>query len=93
MPFYDISDKTQVVYRYTYLKSSSGDSIRLSKYEKDLFGGTGSETSEMFLGINHFFYGHKLKRQNGIQYTEMNRASANEGYDGWGFTSGIRISW
>ena len=93
MPFYDITDKTQVVFRYTYLKSSSGDSIRLSKYEKDMFGGRGSEASEMFLGINHFFYGHELKWQNGIQYTQMDRASGIEGYDGWGFTSGIRISW
>ena len=93
MPFYDITDRTQVVFRYTYLKSSSGDSIRLSKYEKDLFGIKGNEASEMFLGVNHFLYGHKLKWQNGIQYTEMDRESGNEGYDGWGFTSGIRISW
>ncbi|MDP7441645.1 MAG: porin [Verrucomicrobiota bacterium] len=93
MPFYDITDKTQVVFRYTYLKSSSGDSIRLSKYEKDLFGMKGNEASEIFLGINHFFYGHKLKWQNGIQYTKMDRASSSEGYDGWGFTSGFRISW
>ena len=93
MPFYDITDRTQVVFRYTYLKSSSGDSIRLSKYEKDLFGIKGNEASEMFLGVNHFLYGHKLKWQNGIQYTEMDRESGNERYDGWGFTSGIRISW
>ena len=93
MPFYDITDKTQVIFRYTYLKSSGGDGIRLSKYEKDLFSSKGNEASEIFLGINHFFYGHKLKWQNGIQYTEMDRASANEKYDGWGFTSGIRISW
>ena len=93
MPFYDITDRTQVVFRYTYLKSSSGDSIRLSKYEKDLFGIKGNEASEMFLGVNHFLYGHKLKWQNGIQYTEMDRESGSEEYDGWGFTSGIRISW
>ena len=93
MPFYDITDRTQVVFRYTYLKSSGGDSIRLSKYEKGLFGIKGNEAGEMFLGINHYLYGHKLKWQNGIQYTEMDRESGSEGYDGWGFTSGIRISW
>ncbi len=93
MPFYDITDRTQVVFRYTYLKSCDGDSIRLSKYEKDLFGVKGNEASEMFLGVNHFLYGHKLKWQNGIQYTEMDRESGNQGYNGWGFTSGIRISW
>ncbi len=93
MPFYDITDKTQVAFRYTYLKNSNGDSIRLSKYERDLFGMKGNEVSEIFLGINHFFYGHKLKWQNGIQYTGMDTESGNEGYDGWGFTSGFRISW
>ena len=93
MPFYDITDRTQVVFRYTYLKSSGGDSIRLSKYEKGLFGIKGNEAGEMFLGINHYLYGHKLKWQNGIQYTEMDRESGSEGYDGWGLTSGIRISW
>ena len=93
MPFYDITDRTQMVFRYTYLKSSGGDSIRLSKYEKGLFGIKGNEAGEMFLGINHYLYGHKLKWQNGIQYTEMDRESGREGYDGWGFTSGIRISW
>ena len=93
MPFYDITDRTQVVFRYTYLKSSGGDSIRLSKYEKGLFGIKRNEAGEMFLGINHYLYGHKLKWQNGIQYTEMDRESGSEGYDGWGFTSGIRISW
>ena len=93
MPFYDITDRTQVVFRYTYLKSSGGDSIRLSKYEKGLFGMKGNEAGEMFLGINRYLYGHKLKWQNGIQYTEMDRESGSEGYDGWGFTSGIRISW
>jgi phosphate-selective porin OprO/OprP len=93
MPFYDITDKTQAVFSYTYLKSSSGDGIKLTKYEKDLFGDKGNEASEYFLGINHFFYGHKLKWQNAIQYTEMESASAGDKYDGWGFTSGIRISW
>lgn len=93
MPFYDITDKTQAVFSYTYLKSSGGDGIKLTKYEKDLFSGKGNETSESFLGLNHFFYGHKLKWQNGIQYTEMETTSVGDKYDGWGFTSGIRISW
>ena len=67
--------------------------LDLTKYEKDLFSGKGNETSESFLGLNHFFYGHKLKWQNGIQYTEMETSSAGDKYYGWGFTSGIRISW
>ena len=33
--------------------------------------GRGDEMQEYFVGINYFFYGHKLKWQNAIQYTEM----------------------
>jgi phosphate-selective porin OprO/OprP len=93
MPFYDITGKTQAVFSYTYLKSPDGDGIKLTKYEKDLFRPKGNEVSESFLGINHFFYGHKLKWQNAIQYTAMETSSSSAKYEGWGFTSGIRISW
>ncbi|MBT5910356.1 MAG: hypothetical protein HOH25_11190 [Opitutae bacterium] len=93
MPFYDITDKTQAVFSYTYLKSSGGDAIKLTRYEKDLFSGKGTKLSESFIGINHFFYGHKVKWQNAIQYSDMNTAMSGDNYDGWGFTSGLRISW
>ena len=93
MPFYDITDKTQVVFRYTHLKSSDGNGIKLSKYEKTLVSGKGSLVDEYFFGLNHYFYGHKLKWQNGIQYTDMKASGTGGRYDGWGFTSGLRISW
>ena len=93
MPFYDITDKTQVVFRYTHLKSSDGNGIKLSKYEKTLVPGKGSLVDEYFFGLNHYFYGHKLKWQNGIQYTDMKASGTGGRYDGWGFTSGLRISW
>jgi phosphate-selective porin OprO and OprP len=93
MPFYDITDKTQAVFSYTYLQSSGGDAIKLTRYEKDLFSGKGTKLSESFLGLNHFFYGHKLKWQNAIQYSEMDTTTSGDNYDGWGFTSGLRISW
>jgi phosphate-selective porin OprO/OprP len=94
MPFYDITDKTQAVFRYTHLKSSGGNAIKLGKYEKSLVSGKGNKVSEYFCGINHYFHGHKLKWQNGIQYTGMKAAdSAGSKYNGWGFTSAVRISW
>jgi phosphate-selective porin OprO/OprP len=93
MPFYDITDKAQLVFRYTYIKSSGGEGVRLSKYEKNLNSSTGKEANEMFLGANYYLYGHKLKWQNGIKYTRLSRQAGEAGYDGWGFTSGFRISW
>lgn len=94
MPFYDLSEKYQLVSRYTYIHSSEDNQIGLSRYEKNLVSGKGDEVQELFLGVNAYYYGHKLKWQNGIQFTKMNDA-ANDGgeYDGIGFTSAIRISW
>ena len=63
----------------------------VTRYERDL-AGRGDEMQEYFVGINYFFYGHKLKWQNAIQYTEMDNLGT-EVYEGWGYTSGLRISW
>ena len=93
MPFYDLTDKTQAVLRYTHLKSSGGNAIKLGKYEKTLVSGKGNQASEYFCGINHYLHGHKLKWQNGIQYTDMKDSGPGASYDGWGFTSAVRISW
>ena len=93
MPFYDITDKTQAVFRYTRLKSPDGNGIKLSKYEKSLVSRKGNRAAEYYFGINHYFNGHKLKWQNGIQYTEMKASGSGGSYDGWGLTSGLRISW
>ena len=52
--------------------------------QRDL-AGRGDEMQEYFVGINYFFYGHKLKWQNAIQYTEMDNLGT-EVYEGWGYT-------
>ena len=94
MPFYDLSEKYQLVSRYTYIHSSEDNQIGLSRYEKNLVSGKGDEVQELFLGINAYYYGHKLKWQNGIQFTRMKDAANDSGeYDGVGFTSAIRVSW
>jgi phosphate-selective porin OprO/OprP len=94
MPFYDLSEMFQLVGRYSYLSSSDNNALGLSRYEKDLVSGKGNALSELFIGLNTYFYGHKLKWQNGIQFTSMDD-DANDGgeYDGIGFTSALRLSW
>ena len=94
MPFYDITDKTQVIFCYTHLESSGDDQLRASRWEDRLDRGAyrGDDLTEYFFGLNHFFYGHKLKWQNGLQYTELEQAGTKE-YEGWGFTTAFRISW
>ena len=94
MPFYDISDTFQEDGRYTYVTSSEDNGVGLSRYEKDLVSGKGDEVQELFFGLNTYIYGHKLKWQNGVQYTDMSDDAKDGGeYDGVGFTSAIRLTW
>lgn len=48
----------------------------------------GTEYIKNYSGFNIFFYGHKLKWQTGIQHTIM----ADSAHDGWGVTTGLRLS-
>lgn len=94
MPFYDLNDTFQIATRYAYVNSSEDNGLGLGRYEKDIVSGKGNELHEFFLGLNTYIYGHKLKWQNGIQYTDMTDDAADGGsYDGWGLTSAVRISW
>ena len=43
----------------------------------------GDDLTEYFFGLNHFFYGHKLKWQNGLQYTQLDEADGSKEYEGW----------
>ena len=95
MPFYDITDKTQVIFCYTHLDSSGDNQLSASRWEDRLDRGEyrGDDLTEYFLGLNHFYYGHKLKWQNGLQYTQLDEADGSKEYEGWGFTTAFRISW
>jgi phosphate-selective porin OprO/OprP len=95
MPYYHFSDKLQAVFRYTYLTSDDADGIRFSRYETfPLRGNRGDEYHEAYLGLNYLLYGHKLKLQTGIQYVSMDdRANSGGEFDGWGWTTGLRLSW
>lgn len=95
MPYYNITDKLQAVFRYTYLKSDDPDGIRYGRYETyPLNGRRGDEYQEAYAGLNYFIYGHKLKIQTGLQYVSMNDDANNGGaFDGWAWTLGFRLSW
>jgi phosphate-selective porin OprO/OprP len=94
MPSYEITDTWQVVFRYTYINSDGDNGIRFARYENELESGRGDEYNEFYFGVNKYFYGHKLKWQTGVQYTTMDDNADDSGeYDGWGVTTGIRISW
>jgi phosphate-selective porin OprO/OprP len=95
MPYYNFSAKLQGVLRYTYVHSDGPDGIRFTRYEAQALNDLrGDEYQEAYAGLNYYLYGHKLKLQTGVQYTTMRDRADNGGaFDGWSWTSGLRISW
>lgn len=95
MPYYNFNKSLQAVFRYTFLDSDGPDGIRHARYEGlALNSKKGDLYHEAYLGLNWFIYGHKLKVQTGLQYTRMEDEARNGGsFDGWNWTSGLRLSW
>jgi phosphate-selective porin OprO/OprP len=94
MPFANVTDKLQIVTRYTFVGSNEPNGVRLGTYENRLVSGRGDRYNELYLGVNYFFYGHKLKLQSGVQYADMNdRAGDGGSYSGVSWTTGLRVGW
>jgi phosphate-selective porin OprO and OprP len=94
MPYYNITDKFQAVTRFTHLESENPNGVRLALYENLVVPGRGDEYNEVYVGLNYYFYGHKLKAQTGVQYADMHdRANDGGEYSGWAWTTGFRMSW
>jgi phosphate-selective porin OprO/OprP len=94
MPFLNITDKLQIVGRYTFVESDEANGVRLATYESRVVPGRGDVYNELYLGANYFFYGHKLKLQSGLQFADMNdRADDGGAYSGLSWTTGVRVGW
>jgi phosphate-selective porin OprO/OprP len=94
MPYYSFGGGFQLVGRYTYVKSTDVNGVRLGAYENRVVPQRGDEFNELYLGLNYYFYGHKLKVQTGVQFAEMmDRANDGGAYSGVGWTTGLRVSW
>lgn len=92
MPHYDLNERWQAVFRYTCVTSAGDPGVRLNRYESRLTNDRFDDAQEFFLGLNWYLYGHKLKWQSGVEYTSAT-VDEGTGYFGWGFTTGIRLSW
>ena len=94
MPSYSFDKEWQAVLRYTRVTSANNNGVSFARYESMLTSGKGDRLEEIYLGLNRYFYGHKLKFQLGVQHSKM-IDSANDGgaYAGWGVTTGLRVSW
>lgn len=94
MPFINLDHGFQVVTRFTYLESDGPNGVRIGRYENAIVAGRGDEYSELYVGLNRYWHGHKLKIQTGLAYADMNDSAADGGaYTGWSWTTGLRVSW
>jgi phosphate-selective porin OprO and OprP len=94
MPFINVTDKFQVVARYTFVDSEDVNGIRFATYESRVESGRGDRFNEFYVGLNYYLYGHRLKFQSGLQFTDMNdRADDGGAYSGRAWTTGLRVGW
>jgi phosphate-selective porin OprO/OprP len=95
MPYFNATSKLQFVTRYTLVESDGNNGISLNTYENRVVTrGAGDRYTEGYLGVNYYFYAHRLKVQTGVQFADM-RDRANDGgaYHGTAWTTGLRIGW
>jgi phosphate-selective porin OprO/OprP len=90
-----VADSLQLVVRYQYA-SGDNDGLRLqSRYERlapDLSdGGRGDEYNAVYMGLNYYLYGHKLKLMGGVEYNNMSGGGDGGDYDGWTTLVGLRM--
>jgi phosphate-selective porin OprO/OprP len=94
MPYFNATEKLQFVTRYTVVDSDTANGISLNTYENRVVTGRGDLYNEGYIGVNYFFYGHRLKLQSGVQFADMRDVAADGGaYSGTSWTTGLRIGW
>jgi phosphate-selective porin OprO/OprP len=95
MPFVNATSKLQFVYRFTHLDSDGPNGLSLATYENRVVTrGNGDQYRESYVGVNYYFYAHRLKLQSGVQFADM-ADSANDGgaYSGTSWVTGLRVGW
>ena len=94
MPSYSFDQDWQAVLRYTRVVSALNNGVSFARYESMLTSGKGDRLEEIYLGLNRYFYGHKLKCQLGVEHTRMLDVAGDGGaYHGWGVVTALRVSW
>lgn len=94
MPYFNATSTLQFVGRYTMLDSDGPNGVSLPTYENRVVRGAGDRYHAGYLGVNYYFYGHRLKLQSGVEFSEM-RDRANDGgaYSGTAWVTGLRVGW
>lgn len=95
MPTYDITDKLQLMARYTYGHGSNPNSIAtINRQESTVGNFTGDQENTVYVGANYFICGYHAHLMAGVQYTDLTGgAGKNADYNGWTTLVGLRIYW
>lgn len=94
LPWIDLTDRLQLAGRYTFVESEDPNGVRFTRYENAAVSGRGDRYHEAYAGLNYYIYGHRLKAQTGFTYANMHDRAADGGtYDGWTWTTALRMSW
>jgi hypothetical protein len=68
--------------------------VTLPAYESRVASGSGDEYGEGYLGVNYYFYAHRLKLQSGVAFGRMHdRANDRGEYAGVSWMTGLRVGW
>lgn len=90
----NLSKRLQLAGRYAYVKSEEPNGVRFARYENIVARGRGDRYHELYAGLNYLIYGNRLKAQTGLTYANMrDRARDGGAYDGWTWTTALRVSW
>jgi phosphate-selective porin OprO/OprP len=92
IPSYFIADGLQLIGR-VQLATSSDDGISVQPRYESTAGEAlpdvkGNSYFSTYLGLNYYFYGHKLKLMNGVEYSQLGGGD----YDGFTYLTGIRFN-
>jgi phosphate-selective porin OprO and OprP len=98
MPTYDITKKLQLVARYTHAESDADIIASQSRYERfnaistpSLGNVRGHSYDAIYVGLNYYLCGHKLKFMSGLEYAEMESNAAAGDFDSLTWVNGIRL--
>lgn len=98
MPYYDLTDKLEAVFRYTYSGSDEADGIRLQKrYERTVAerGEHGDSYHSLYGGLNYYICEDKLKLMLGVEWSTLDRLRENtnrsDSFEQLTLFSGVRL--
>jgi hypothetical protein len=93
MPSYMLTEKLELVTLYQLGLAADDNGITtLNKQEKTVGKFTGDTYNAVYVGLNYYLYGQKLKLMVGGQYADLSGGTgAKAGYSGWTWLSGLRL--